>query len=123
VSTRLAGLLAVEGLAYAGASTVHSGVVIKGDVSTPATIAEGTIAVVLLIGAALIATRPDWTRNVALGVQAFALAGTLFGFTINLLIPEALVADLAFHVVMGTVLVGGLVAAASHRPWVASTTN
>jgi hypothetical protein len=77
-----------------------------------ARIAEGVIAIVLLVGAALTWIRPAWTRRAGLAAQGFALLGTLVGvFTIFIGVGPRTVPDIAYHLAIVVVLVWGLIIA------------
>ncbi len=75
-----------------------------------ARIAEGVIAVVLLLAAISIWIRPEWTRKAGLAAQAFAFLGTLIGmFTVVIGIGPHTVLDIVYHLAIVAVLVWGLI--------------
>jgi hypothetical protein len=105
-----------EVASFIAASLIHSGVLIAGYEHRQARIAEGVIAIVLLVGLVLIWIRPAWTRGVGLAAQAFALLGTLVGvFTIAIGVGPRTAPDLAYHAGIVVVLVWGLIVTARVR--------
>jgi hypothetical protein len=101
-----------EGAAFVVAALTHFGVLIHGYEHQKAGSAESVIGIVLLVGFALSWIRPRSTRSIGIGVQAFALFGTLVGiFTIAVGVGPRTAPDIAYHVVIVTVLVSGLVLA------------
>ena len=108
--------LLVEFIGFAAAALLHSGVLIASYAHVEARTAESIIAVALLIGLGLSWTRPAWTRSVGIGVQAFALLGTLVGlFTIAIGVGPRTTLDLAFHASFVFMLVWGLITAMRTR--------
>jgi hypothetical protein len=102
--------LLFEAATFIAASLIHSGVLIAGYEHQQARIAEGVIAIVLLLGAALTWIRPAWTRLAGLAAQGFALLGTLVGiFTIIVGVGPRTIPDIAYHLVIVVVLVWGLI--------------
>jgi hypothetical protein len=102
--------LLVEAATFVVASLIHSGAFITGYEHQQARIAEGVIAIVLLVGAVLTWIRPAWTRRAGLAAQGFALLGTLVGiFTIFVGVGPRTVADIAYHLAIVLVLVWGLI--------------
>ena len=102
--------LLLEAASFAGASIVHSGILITGYEHAQARVAEGIIAGVLFAGLAVSILRQEWTRLAGLAAQGFALLGTLVGlFTIAVGVGPRTVPDLAFHVSIVAVLVWGLI--------------
>jgi hypothetical protein len=96
---------------FAVAVAVHSGALGGGFAHQAATIAESSIALVLLAGLALTWISPVRARGVGLTAQALALVGTLVGvLTIVIGIGPRTPLDIAFHVIMLGVLAWGLVA-------------
>ena len=72
--------------------------------------AESVIGAVLLAGLLATFAAPARTRTIALGVQAFALLGTLVGlFTIIIGVGPRSGFDFALHGTMIAVLIAGLV--------------
>jgi phosphatidylserine synthase len=105
-----------EGAAFLAAALTHFGVLIHGYEHQKAGTAESVIGIVLLIGFALSWIRPRSTRSIGIGVQAFALFGTLVGiFTIAVGVGPRTAPDIVYHVVIVTVLVSGLVMALRAR--------
>ncbi len=105
--------LLFEGMTFLFASLIHRGVFITGYTHQPASIAETTIAVVLLVGFGLTWIWPAQTRLIGLVAQAFALLGTLVGvFTIAIGVGPRTVPDVVYHLTIIAVLVWGFVVAA-----------
>ncbi len=104
--------LLVPAIGFAGASLTHLEVILPGNPDPTAATAEGTIAVVLALGAVIGWARPRWTRPVTLGALAFAFLGDLLGLTITVLATPERVADIVFHIAIAAVVVVGLVVAA-----------
>lgn len=103
-------LMLFEAATFVAASLIHSGVMIAGYEHPQARIAEGVIAIVLLVGAALTWIRPAWTRQAGLAAQAFALLGTMVGiFTIIVGVGPRTVPDIAYHFAIVVVLLWGLI--------------
>jgi hypothetical protein len=104
--------LLVEGASFAIAGFIHSGLLgLGGD--RAASIAESSLAVVVLLGLMLTWVWPLRVRLISLVAQAVALLGTLVGaFTIAIGIGPRTVPDVVFHVTILAVLAGGLVASA-----------
>lgn len=109
-------LLLVELSTFVAAASIHLGVLLDGYDHRPAGIAESVIGAVLLIGLALSLVRPGWTAPVGFAAQAFALLGTVVGiFTIAVGVGPRTLPDIAYHVGIAIVLVGGLVVAGRAR--------
>jgi hypothetical protein len=107
----------LEAASFVIASIVHGGLLIAGYEHHKARIAEGVIAVVLLMGLAATWLRPAWLRGVGLAAQGFALLGTLVGlFTIAIGVGPRTVPDVIYHVGIVAVLVWGLNVARQARP-------
>lgn len=105
--------LLLAGISFVGAGLVHSGALVTGYEHQQAATAESVIAVVLLVGLGLTWVWPPRTRLIGLAAQAFALLGTLAGvFTITVGVGPRTVPDIAYHLAILVVLVGGLVVAA-----------
>jgi hypothetical protein len=103
-------LMLFEAATFVAASLIHSGVMVAGYEHQQARIAEGVIAIVLLVGAALSWIRPAWMRQAGLAAQGFALLGTLVGiFTIIVGVGPRTVPDIAYHVAIVVVLIWGLI--------------
>jgi hypothetical protein len=106
-------LLLLEGASFALAGLVHFGVLVDGYEHRQASVAESSIAVVLLVGFGLTWLWPGRTRLIGLAAQAFALLGTLVGaFTIAVGVGPRTVPDIAYHLAILATLVSGLVVAA-----------
>ncbi|HEX9014775.1 MAG TPA: hypothetical protein VF960_02095 [Chloroflexota bacterium] len=102
-----------EGVAFATAGSIHRGVFIHGYEHGAASIAETTIAVVLVAGLILTWVWPVHTRLIGLLAQSFAVQGTLVGlFTIAVGIGPRTIPDLMFHFGILAVLAVGLGVAA-----------
>ena len=105
--------LLIEGASFFAAGLIHRGAFISGYAHQQASIAETSIAIVLLIGLGLTWIWPGQTRLIGLVAQAFALLGTLVGvFTIAIGVGPRTPLDLAYHVTILVVLTVGLVVAA-----------
>src|SRR4030088_1400362 len=105
--------LLVEGTSFSVAGLVHGGGVLNAYQDQPASIAESTIAVALLVGFALTQSWPSRTRVIGLAAQTFALLGTLLGaFVIAIGIGPRTLPDIAFHASMLALLTFGLVVSA-----------
>jgi len=99
----------LEGIAFIAASLTHFGIWVDGYRHRKAGIAESVIGIVLLAGWASTLIRPSLTRRIGLGVQAFALLGTLVGiFTIAIGVGPRTLPDLVFHACIVIVLLSGL---------------
>jgi hypothetical protein len=108
----VAGLMLFEAATLAVASALHLSGNVQGR-SLPfnadhAGIAEAIIGVVLAAGAVVMLRSPARARAVGLGATGFAIAGFLLG--LNLTARGGHIPDVAYHVVMLPVLIGGLVA-------------
>jgi hypothetical protein len=105
--------LLIEGVSFLAAGLIHRGVLISGDAHQQASIAETSIAVVLLVGFGLTWIWPAHTRLIGLVAQAFALLGTLLGvFTIAIGVGPRTAPDLVYHLAILALLAWGLVVAA-----------
>jgi len=105
--------LLVEGASFLAAGLIHRGVFISGYAHQQASIAEMSIALMLLVGFALTWIWPAQTRLIGLVAQVFALLGTLVGvFTIAVGVGPRTAPDIAYHLTILAVLVWGLVVAA-----------
>jgi hypothetical protein len=104
--------LLFEAAAFIVAALIHRGHILEGYGHQRAHIAESIIAAVLFGGLLLSLFMKDWTRNVAIVVQAFAILGTLVGiFTIIVGVGPRTVPDVVYHIAMMCVLVVGFVVA------------
>jgi hypothetical protein len=105
--------LLIEGASFVVAGLVHFGVLLVGYAHQQASVAESSIAVVLLVAFGLTWVWPARTRLIGLAAQAFALLGTLVGaFTIAIGVGPRTAPDIAYHIAILVVLVWGLVVAA-----------
>ncbi len=105
-------LLLVEAATYVIVALVHFGVLTTGFEHRQAGAAESLIAAVLLVGLALTWTHVASARTIGLAAQGIALAGTLVGvFTIAIGVGPRTVPDIAYHITIIAVLVGGLILA------------
>ena len=101
--------LFVEAAAFAVAALIHGGFVIEGYQHREARIAESVIAAVLVVGLLVTFVSPALSRAAGLGVQGFALLGTLIGiFTIIIGVGPRTAADIVYHIGIVSVLVLGL---------------
>ncbi len=104
--------LLFEAATYVAAALAHFGVFISGYEHRAAGTAESVIAAVLLAGLAATWIGPTLKRSMGLAAQTFALLGTLVGlFTIVIGVGPRTVPDIAYHVSIVAVLIGGLVVA------------
>ena len=104
--------LLLEGTSFAVAGLIHSGLLGTGR-HQPASIAESSLAVVLLVGLMLTWVWPARVRLISMGAQTIALLGTLVGaFTIAIGIGPRTLPDIIFHVTILAVLACGLVVSA-----------
>jgi hypothetical protein len=102
----------LEGIAFIAASLTHFGILADGYRHRQAGTAESVIGIVLLAGWASTLILPSWTRRIGLGVQAFALLGTLVGiFTIAVGVGPRTLPDLVYHACIVIVLLSGLTVA------------
>jgi hypothetical protein len=105
--------LLIEGASFLAAGLIHRGVFITGSAHQQASIAETSIAIVLLIGLGLTWIWPWQTRLIGLVAQAFALLGTLVGvLTIVIGVGPRTAPDLVYHGAILAVLIWGIVVAA-----------
>ena len=105
--------LLIEGVSFLAAGLVHRGVFFSGYAHQQASIAETSIAIVLLAGLGLTWIWPAHTRLIGLVAQTFALLGTLVGvFTIAVGVGPRTAPDIAYHLTILAVLMWGIVVAA-----------
>lgn len=98
----------MEAASFLLAAMIHAGVLVRGYEHYEAMLAEAVIGTVLLLGLVIIWVRPQATFTVALGVQAFALLGTLVGiWTVIVGIGPRTIPDIVYHTVVALVLVTG----------------
>jgi hypothetical protein len=108
--------LFVEAAAFMVASIIHHGLLIAGYRHHEAAIAEGVIALVLVVGLATALIRPPATRAAALASQGFALLGTFVGICmIAIGVGPRTVPDIVYHVGIVILLVWGLIVARQAR--------
>ena len=106
--------LLVEAATFIIAALIHMGFFVTGYEHRQARVAESVIAGVLFGGLLLSLFMSDWTRNVAIVVQLFALLGTLIGImTIIVGIGPRTVPDVVYHVAITVVLAVGIAVARS----------
>jgi hypothetical protein len=104
-------LLLIEGILFGAAALVHGGILAHGFEDQAASIAESTIAIVLIAALGLTQVWPARTRPIGIAAQAFALLGTLLGvFVIAIGVGPRTVLDIVLHATMLAVLVPGLAA-------------
>lgn len=91
------------------AAMVHAGVLVRGYGHNEAMLAEAVIGIVLLLGLVTTWVRPQTTFTVGLGVQAFALLGTLVGiWAIVVGVGPRTLPDVVYHAIIVVVLVVGI---------------
>ncbi len=106
---RVRWILGLEAAAFASASLVHSGALVRGHEHWKAATAEGVIAAVLLAGWAASLVAPRSSRAAGLAAQGFALLGTFVGiFTIAIGVGPRTPFDYALHACFVAALVIGL---------------
>lgn len=116
MTARIAPLLALDIALFAGASMVHTGLLPFGEPHSRAAIAEGIIALVLMLGLVISLSRPSLARLAALSVQGLALLGTLVGaMMIAIGMGPQTSGDKMFHAVLVVALMFGLWLAAGIR--------
>jgi hypothetical protein len=109
-------VLCLQAAVFAGAALVHTGVLMSGSEHRAAMTAEGVIALVLFLALAATAIVPASSRGLGLVAQGFALLGTAVGiFTIAIGIGPRTRLDIALHITMVLLLVGGLLTVARRR--------
>ena len=109
--------LAVEAAVFGSAALVHAGVLVRGYEHAAARTAESAIAFVLLVGLAASVLAPGSSRSIGLGVQGFALLGTVVGLvTIAIGVGPRTALDLTLHGVMVALLVTGLITTGRRTP-------
>ena len=112
VTRTVAMLMLIEAGTLAVASALHLSGSVQGR-SLPfnpdhAGIAEAIIGIVLAAGAVVMLRSPARARTVGLGVTGFAIAGFLLGLSFTA--RGGRLPDVAYHVMMLPVLIGGLIA-------------
>jgi multisubunit Na+/H+ antiporter MnhB subunit len=106
----------LEAATFVVASLVHSGALLTGYEHREARIAEGVIAIALLLGLALTWVRPAWAGAAGLAAQGFALVGTMVGLLmIAVGVGPRTGLDLVYHAAIVVLLVWGLSVAARAR--------
>lgn len=104
--------LALQGLIFLVAVSIHFGVLLQGYQHRYAGTAESIIAVVLIIGLLVTLAVPSWARAAAIAAQSFGILGVVVGlFTIVVGIGPRTGLDLALHGVMLITLIAGLIIA------------
>lgn len=99
----------VEACVFFAAALTHFGILGNGYQHQQAGRAETAIAIVLFAGWISMLSRSSWTHRIGLGVQAFALFGTLVGiFTIAVGVGPRTALDLIYHGCMIVLLLCGL---------------
>jgi hypothetical protein len=89
-------------------ASLHSGVLLRGWEHAKAATAESVIAAVLVLGIGATLIWPGLTRRIALGVEGFAMLGTLVGIcTVAIGIGPRTVPDIVIH----ALLIVGLIVA------------
>jgi hypothetical protein len=102
-------MITAQAALFVFAATLHSGLLVHGYEHSRARTAESLIAIVLVGGLLLTAIIPRQLRPIAMGVQGFALLGTVVGlFTIAVGVGPRSVLDLSLHAVMVALLTAGL---------------
>ena len=116
MSTLGRSLLILQIVVFAGAALMHAGILTQGHEHSAARNAESVIALVLLVGLVSTILAPESSRGIALGVQGFALLGTIVGlFTIAIGIGPRTTIDLMLHAAMIVLLVIGLIVVGRRR--------
>lgn len=106
--TRL--FLLLQALGFLTAALVHAGFLAQGYQHRAAMAAETVIGVVLVLGWLAGLPAPVWSRAFALGVQGFALLGTLVGiFTMAIGVGPQSAFDVALHAGFVALLIAGLI--------------
>lgn len=91
-------MLVVAASVFGLASATHAGVLVQGWEHGKAATAEAVIAAVVLVGLLSTWLRPASTRSIALGVEGFALLGTMVGiFTMAIGVGPRTGFDIALH--------------------------
>jgi ABC-type uncharacterized transport system permease subunit len=101
--------LGVEAVSFAAASLVHAGVLLDGYQHFQASVAEGVIAVVLVLGLVAGAVSARGIRVAGLAAPGFALLGTCVGMVmIAIGVGPQSRFDVALHAGFVTLLAAGL---------------
>ena len=104
--------LAFEAATFSVAALVHAGILTNADPHEAAATGEGVIAIALVIGLALTWMGLMSVATIGILAQGFALFGTLVGLlTIIAGVGPQSLPDLAYHVAISGVLIGGVVVA------------
>lgn len=103
-------LLAFEAITFLVAAILHYG---AGDFT--AMTAETIIGTVLLAGLGFTWLRPSALRAAAVGVQAFALLGTLVGIRFTIIVGLGTVPEIVYHIAIALILVLGIAFASRVR--------
>lgn len=113
ISKTVRAWLAIEIMIFGGAALLHGGVFLPTYAHRAAGTAETLLASVLLIGLVATGVVRESVRAIGLGVQAFALLGTIVGIvTIAIGIGPRTTFDVTLHATMVAVLVAGLISTA-----------
>jgi hypothetical protein len=105
--------LSLEAAAFGAAALVHAGVLATGYEHREASVAEGVIAVVLVLGLAAGVIAPLWRRAFGLAAQGFALLGTMVGIVmIAIGVGPQSAFDVALHTGFVALLTTGIVVVA-----------
>jgi hypothetical protein len=112
ITRRVAALMVFEAATLAVASAMHLSGNVQGR-SLPfnpdhAGVAEAIIGIVLAAGAVIMFRAPARARAVGLAATGFAIVGFLVG--LNFTARGGHLPDVAYHVIMLPVLIGGLIA-------------
>jgi hypothetical protein len=109
-------LIVIEAVSLAAAAILHTEM-FRLDPFNTVGIYEGTIALVLFAGLAVIVVWPAWTRPVAFVTQTFALAGASIGLYLAIRgVGPNSIPDLVFHVAIVAILIVGVVVAWRLQP-------
>jgi hypothetical protein len=104
-------LLLAQAASLLAAAVLHTGALTNGPFDDAAYY-ETTFAIVLIVGLVTSLIRPPWTRTAALLAQGIALAGAFVGlYATTAGFGPSSTADVAYHLALISVLVGGLVVA------------
>jgi hypothetical protein len=114
---RTISFVSLEAALFIAASFVHFGILASGYEHTKAGTAEAVIGVVLLLGLLLSLLRPARHRVIGMGVQGFALFGTLVGvFTIAIGVGPRTVPDILYHIGIMPLLAWGFIVVSRAPP-------
>ena len=106
----------IEAAAFGAAALLHTGVFGGGHLHGKAATAETVIGLVLVAGLLATFMAPQRSRGIALGVQGFALLGTIVGLiTIAIGVGPRTALDLMMHAGFVATLVLGMVRVAGRN--------